>query len=79
MPVTITAVEGMPEVRAGDDLAALIHAAAERQGLAFEDGDVIVVTQKAVSKAEGRLVGFVVQHQAVGTAQVEQGLQHQFA
>jgi len=56
MPVTITAVEGMPEVRAGDDLAALIHAAAERQGLAFEDGDVIVVTQKAVSKAEGRLV-----------------------
>src|SRR3989304_792248 len=56
MPVTITAVEGIPEVRAGDDLAALIHAAAERQGLAFEDGDVIVVTQKAVSKAEGRLV-----------------------
>ena len=56
MSVTITAVEGIPEVRAGDDLAALIHAAAERQGLAFEDGDVIVVTQKAVSKAEGRLV-----------------------
>ena len=56
MPVTITAVEGIPEVRAGDDLAALIHAAAQGQGLAFENGDVVVVTQKAVSKAEGRLV-----------------------
>ena len=44
-------VEGMPEVRAGDDLAALI---AERTAL--EDGDVVVVAQKVVSKAEGRVV-----------------------
>lgn len=44
-------VEGMPEVRAGDDLAELI---ASR--VALEDGDVVVVAQKAVSKAEGRVV-----------------------
>ena len=44
-------VEGMPEVRKGDDLAALI---AERVRL--EDRDVVVVAQKVVSKAEGRVV-----------------------
>jgi len=43
-------VEGMPEVRPGDVLGDLIAAAAE-----LRDGDVLVVTQKIVSKAEGRL------------------------
>jgi coenzyme F420-0:L-glutamate ligase/coenzyme F420-1:gamma-L-glutamate ligase len=46
----------MPEVRPGDDLAGLILIATENQGLRFEDGDVVVVTQKVVSKAEGRIV-----------------------
>ncbi len=54
--VRIIGVEGMPEVRTGDKLAGLILEAAERQGLAFEEGDVLVVTQKVVSKAEGRTV-----------------------
>ncbi len=54
--VTIQGIEGLPEVRPGDDLAALIVAAAGRQGVRCEDGDVLIVTQKAVSKAEGRLV-----------------------
>jgi coenzyme F420-0:L-glutamate ligase/coenzyme F420-1:gamma-L-glutamate ligase len=44
-------VEGIPEVREGDDLAALLAAA-----VSFEDGDVLVVAQKVVSKAEGRVV-----------------------
>ena len=44
-------VLGLPEVREGDDLAALIA-----DGVALEDGDVLVVAQKAVSKAEGRVV-----------------------
>ena len=48
---TVTPVEGLPELREGDDLAALI---AERTELA--DGDVVVVAQKAVSKVEGRVV-----------------------
>lgn len=55
MRLEVLAVEGMPEVRAGDDLAALIAAALERQGDALRDGDVVVVAQKAVSKAEGRV------------------------
>ncbi|MBV8256401.1 MAG: coenzyme F420-0:L-glutamate ligase [Actinobacteria bacterium] len=48
---SVTPVEGLPELRAGDDLAALI---AERSELL--DGDVVVVAQKAVSKVEGRVV-----------------------
>ena len=54
--VRIIGLEGMPEVRPGDDLAGLILEAAAGQGLAFESGDVLVVTQKVVSKAEGRIV-----------------------
>jgi coenzyme F420-0:L-glutamate ligase/coenzyme F420-1:gamma-L-glutamate ligase len=53
--IRIIGLTGLPEVREGDHLAALIIAAAER-GPGIEDGDVIVVTQKIVSKAEGRLV-----------------------
>ncbi|HET9506925.1 MAG TPA: coenzyme F420-0:L-glutamate ligase [Gaiellaceae bacterium] len=49
------ALEGIPEVEAGDDLAALLAAAAERAG-GLEDGDIVVVAQKVVSKAEGRVV-----------------------
>ena len=47
----IWAVEGIPEVVAGDDIAALILARAQ-----LEDGDIVVVTSKIVSKAEGRSV-----------------------
>jgi coenzyme F420-0:L-glutamate ligase/coenzyme F420-1:gamma-L-glutamate ligase len=48
---SVAPVEGLPELREGDDLAALI---AERMELS--DGDVVVVAQKAVSKVEGRVV-----------------------
>jgi coenzyme F420-0:L-glutamate ligase/coenzyme F420-1:gamma-L-glutamate ligase len=50
----ITALAGIPEVRPGDDLAALLIAAIERGGLALQRHDILVVTQKIVSKAEGR-------------------------
>ena len=50
MKLEVWGVGGLPEVRAGDDLAAMI---AERAALM--DGDVVVVAQKVVSKAEGRL------------------------
>lgn len=49
-------LEGIPSIEWGDDLAGLIVTAAERQGVGLVDGDVIVVTQKVVSKAEGRVV-----------------------
>lgn len=54
--VRIIGVTGIPEVRPGDDLAGLILSAAERQGTPLQNGDLLVVTQKVVSKAEGRLV-----------------------
>jgi len=47
---------GLPEVRPGDDLPALIIETARAQGTGVQDGDVLVVTQKVVAKAEGRLV-----------------------
>lgn len=49
-------VEHIPEVQAGDILAEVIVEAVRRGGLALADGDVVVVTQKVVSKAEDRLV-----------------------
>jgi len=47
---------GIPEIRAGDRLGEIIAAAGDRQGTPVESGDILVVTQKAVSKAEGRIV-----------------------
>ena len=49
--IEVLAVTGLPEIRPGDDLAALIAGAVD-----LVDGDVVVVTQKVVSKAEDRLV-----------------------
>jgi coenzyme F420-0:L-glutamate ligase/coenzyme F420-1:gamma-L-glutamate ligase len=54
--LTLTALPGIPEVREGDSLSALILAALERCGLALQAGDVLVVAQKIVSKSEGRSV-----------------------
>jgi coenzyme F420-0:L-glutamate ligase / coenzyme F420-1:gamma-L-glutamate ligase len=48
-PVAIDPIGGIPEIAAGDDLAALVVAAAD-----LADGDVVVIAQKVVSKAEGR-------------------------
>ncbi len=47
---------GLPEICPGDDLGYLIRDAAKRQGIELQDGDVLVVAQKIVSKAEGRIV-----------------------
>jgi coenzyme F420-0:L-glutamate ligase/coenzyme F420-1:gamma-L-glutamate ligase len=52
----LVALPGLPMVRAGDDIADLISAALARIDLALRDGDVVVVAQKIVSKAEGRTV-----------------------
>jgi coenzyme F420-0:L-glutamate ligase/coenzyme F420-1:gamma-L-glutamate ligase len=52
----ILGVEGVPEVRPGDDVAGLVVDAAVRQGTPLEPGDILVVGQKIVSKAEGRVV-----------------------
>jgi coenzyme F420-0:L-glutamate ligase / coenzyme F420-1:gamma-L-glutamate ligase len=56
--VSIIALDGIPEVSAGDDLSALLADALDRTAgaLPLESGDVLVVTQKIVSKAEGATV-----------------------
>lgn len=54
--VTLVALQGIPLVRPGDDLAALLIAALEAAGPRPAERDVLVVAQKVVSKAEGRTV-----------------------
>src|SRR5260370_34320224 len=52
----LTALEGIPSVMPGDDLAVLVVEACKRSDLPLEDGDVVVLAQKIVSKTEGRSV-----------------------
>ena len=52
----VIAVEGLPEIRRGDELAPLILEAARRQDTPIQDRDLLVVSQKIVSKTEGRVV-----------------------
>ncbi len=54
--LSLIGLTGLPEIRAGDDLGKLIVEAARALGLMFQPGDILVVTQKVVSKAEGRVV-----------------------
>jgi coenzyme F420-0:L-glutamate ligase/coenzyme F420-1:gamma-L-glutamate ligase len=54
--LSLTALPDLPLVEPGDDLAALILTALRQTGLTLADGDVLIVAQKVVSKAEGRLV-----------------------
>ncbi|WP_240917538.1 coenzyme F420-0:L-glutamate ligase [Phycicoccus sp. HDW14] len=49
----VRALVGVPEVRAGDDLAGLLLAALDRAGLILAEGDCLVVSSKVVSKALG--------------------------
>jgi len=52
----VIALEGFPLVKRGANIGGLIARAADKQGLELEDGDVVVVTQSIVSKAEGCVV-----------------------
>jgi coenzyme F420-0:L-glutamate ligase/coenzyme F420-1:gamma-L-glutamate ligase len=52
----LTALPGIPIVKEGDDLVAIIQKGLEGAGIELKSGDVIVVTSKLVSRAEGRLV-----------------------
>jgi coenzyme F420-0:L-glutamate ligase/coenzyme F420-1:gamma-L-glutamate ligase len=56
MTVQIDPVPGIPEVHPGDDLPALLIAALSAAGMDLRDGDILAVTQKVISKAEGRVV-----------------------
>ena len=54
--LSLRALPGLPMVRAGDDLAALLAAGLTRAGLAPRPGDVLAIAQKIISKAEGRSI-----------------------
>jgi coenzyme F420-0:L-glutamate ligase / coenzyme F420-1:gamma-L-glutamate ligase len=54
--IELHAPDGIPEVAVGDDLGSLIAASLDATGIGLTDDDVVVVTQKVVSKSEGRVV-----------------------
>jgi coenzyme F420-0:L-glutamate ligase/coenzyme F420-1:gamma-L-glutamate ligase len=56
MPITLTSLKGVPMIKPGDDLAGMILSALEPSDLTLENGDILVLAQKIISKAENRLV-----------------------
>lgn len=56
MPMTLTPLPGIPFVQVGDDLAGIIAQSLDRAAITLSDGDILVLAQKIVSKAEGRMV-----------------------
>jgi len=56
VPIELISVADLPEIYEGNDLARLIVGAARNAGIVFHNGDIVVIAQKVVSKAEGRLV-----------------------
>ena len=54
--LSIFGLEGLPLIKAGDDLASLIISAAKNNSVEIEDGDTLVIAQKVISKAEDRVV-----------------------
>ena len=73
--LVLTALEGLPLVQPGDDLAGLILAALETTGVTLETGDVIAVAQKVVSKAEGRLLNLSTLTPSAAAAELSQRAQ----
>jgi len=56
MPLILTSLVGIPLIQTGDDLTAILLQAIDQNGLRLQEGDILVLAQKIVSKAEGRLV-----------------------
>jgi coenzyme F420-0:L-glutamate ligase/coenzyme F420-1:gamma-L-glutamate ligase len=54
--IEVVGITGLPEIHEGDDLPRLVLDGCHREGLELTDGDVVVITQKIVSKAEGCVV-----------------------
>lgn len=59
MTLVLTPLPEIPLVQPGDDLVALIEQALQRAAISLQDGDILVLAQKIVSKAEGRLANLV--------------------
>ena len=63
--IRLIGVEGIPEISPGDDLVAVIASALDTQELSLEDGDILVVMSKIVSKAEGRVIAATDREEAI--------------
>ncbi|MEI7987766.1 MAG: coenzyme F420-0:L-glutamate ligase [Chloroflexota bacterium] len=55
-PLVLSPLEGIPLIQAGDDLVGFILQASKRQSIPLQNNDIFVITQKIISKAEGRIV-----------------------
>ena len=56
MVLTIIGLKGIPEIKKGDDIAEIIYSTLKKQNMDLQDKDIIVITQKIVSKSEGRII-----------------------
>ena len=54
--IEVIGVRGLPEIKEGDDIAGILLSALDANGISLEDGDVLVVASKIISKSEGRIV-----------------------
>lgn len=61
-PISLFVIPGLPEITKGHDLAKLTALAARRSGVTLRDGDIFVVAQKIISKAEGRVASLSAVH-----------------
>ncbi len=59
MPLTLTALKDIPFIRQDDDLAEIIETSLNRSSITLEANDILVLAQKIVSKAEGRMINLV--------------------
>ncbi len=72
MTLILTPLAGIPLIQPGDDLVAIITQAVQRAGKVLQDGDILVLAQKIVSKAEGRLVNLATVEPSVRALQLAQ-------
>ena len=54
--ITLTAIQNIPEINAGDEIASIINQCIEAQECSLKNNDVIVIAQKIISKSEDRFV-----------------------
>jgi coenzyme F420-0:L-glutamate ligase/coenzyme F420-1:gamma-L-glutamate ligase len=59
MPLTLTPLQSIPLIRQGDNLADIVVSALQENKITLENNDILVIAQKVVSKAEGRVVNLV--------------------
>ena len=75
MSLILTAIPGIPLIQAGDDLAELLLRALAAASCALQDGDVLVLAQKIVSKAEGRWVNLAKVQPSAHTQELAQRIE----